>query len=135
MNIPSILYCSGRCPAIQGIQSKFRKPILLLSRYSGCMNTTQKSYRFCIEPDDPIATLEAVLAIVRRLGIELRGLRTAATAQGVDVQLRLAAPEEDPLTLCRMRLHNVIGVLAIREMPSLVASPESCAVSLSGRHI
>jgi acetolactate synthase regulatory subunit len=92
------------------------------------MNTTQKSYRFCIEPDDPIATLEAVLAIVRRLGIELRSLRTTATAQGVDVQLRLAA-EEDPLTLCRMRLHNVIGVLAIREMPTLVASRERTAVS------
>jgi acetolactate synthase regulatory subunit len=98
------------------------------------MNTTQKSYRFCIEPDDPIATLEAVLAIVRRLGIELRSLRTTATAQGVDVQLRLAA-EEDPLTLCRMRLHNVIGVLAIREMPTLVASRERTAVSQQGRRI
>lgn len=86
------------------------------------MDTTQKSYRFCIEPDDPIVTLEAVLAIIRRLGIELRGLRTTATADGIDVQLRLAAAEEDPLTLCRMRLHNVVGILAIREMPSLVAS-------------
>jgi acetolactate synthase regulatory subunit len=84
------------------------------------MDTTQKSYRFCIEPDDPIATLEAVLAIIRRLGIELRSLRTSSTAQGLDVQLRLAAPDEDPLTLCRMRLHNVVGILAIREMPSLV---------------
>ena len=93
------------------------------------MNTTQKTYRFCIEPDDPIATLEAVLAIVRRLGVELRSLRTTATAQGGDVQLRLAAEEEDPLTLCRMRLHNVIGVLAIREMPSLVASREQSTVS------
>jgi acetolactate synthase regulatory subunit len=93
------------------------------------MDTTQKSYRFCIEPDDPIATLEVVLAIIRRLGIELRGLRTTATAQGLDVQLRLAAQDEDPLTLCRMRLHNVVGILAIREMPSLVASPERSAAS------
>lgn len=85
------------------------------------MNTTQKSYRFCIEPDDPIATLEAVLAIVRRLGIELRSLRTTSGPQGLDVQLRLAA-EEDPLTLCRMRLNNVVGILAIREMPTLVES-------------
>jgi acetolactate synthase regulatory subunit len=98
------------------------------------MNTTQKSYRFCIEPDDPIATLEAVLAIVRRLGIELRSLRTTATAQGVDVQLRLAAEEEEALTLCRMRLHNVIGVLAIREMPSLVASREQSAVGHAVNH-
>ncbi|MFS2002624.1 hypothetical protein ACEN9F_03265 [Duganella sp. CT11-25] len=84
------------------------------------MNTTQKSYRFCIEPDEPIATLEAVLAIVRRLGIELRSLRTTSSPQGLDVQIRLAAEEEDPLTLCRMRLHNVVGILAIREMPTLV---------------
>ena len=88
------------------------------------MDTTQKSYRFCIEPDAPIATLEAALAIVRRLDIELRSLRTAATAQGMEVQMRLAAHEEEPLTLCRMRLHNVIGILAIREMPSLVALRE-----------
>jgi acetolactate synthase regulatory subunit len=83
------------------------------------MNTTQKSYRFCIEPDEPIATLEAVLAIVRRLGIELRSLRTTGSPQGLDVQIRLAALDEDPLTLCRMRLHNVVGILAIREMPPL----------------
>lgn len=84
------------------------------------MNTTQKSYRFHIEPDAPIATLEAALAVVRRLGIELRGLRTNATPQGLEVLLRLGAPDEEPLTLCRMRLHNVIGVQAIREMPALV---------------
>jgi len=81
------------------------------------MKTTQKNYRFCIEPDAPIATLEAALAVVRRLGIELRGLRTTAGAHGLEVHLRLAAPEEDPLVLCRMRLHNVIGVQAIRELP------------------
>lgn len=85
------------------------------------MNTTQKSYRFCIEPTDPLATLEQVLAIVRRLGVELHGLRTTATPQGLDVLLRLAAEEEDPLTLCRMRLHNVIGVGAIR----LITAPTS----------
>jgi hypothetical protein len=81
------------------------------------MNITQKNYRFCIEPDASIATLEAALAIVRRLGIELRGLRTTATAQGLEVLLCLAAAEEDPLVLCRMRLHNVIGIQAIRETP------------------
>jgi acetolactate synthase regulatory subunit len=89
------------------------------------MNTTQRSYRFSIEPDAPIATLEAVLAIVRRLNIELRSLRTTVTEQGLDVQLRLAAEDEDPLTLCRMRLHNVIGILSIREMPTLVRAAAS----------
>ena len=96
---------------------KFRKPIFGGAGYSGAMNTTQKNYRFCIEPDAPIATLEAALAVVRRLGIELRGLRTSAGALGMEVHLRLAAPEEDPLVLCRMRLNNVIGVQAIRELP------------------
>jgi len=87
------------------------------------MTTTHKNYRFCIEPDAPIATLEAALAIVRRLGIELRGLRTTACAHGLEVYLRLAAPEEDPLVLCRMRLHNVIGVQAVRELaPSAITS-------------
>ena len=89
------------------------------------MNTTYKNYRFCIEPDDPIATLEVVLATVRRLGIELCGLRTSAGPQGLDVQLKLAAPEEDPLTLCRMRLNNVVGILSIREMPTLVPAAVS----------
>lgn len=83
------------------------------------MDTTEKSYRFCLEPDAPLATLEQVLAIVRRLDIELRGLRTTRTAAGMEVLLRLCAAEEAPLTLCRMRLHNVIGVLPIREMAAL----------------
>jgi hypothetical protein len=86
------------------------------------MDTTQKSYRFCIEPDAPIATLEAVLQIVRRLNIELRSLRTSAGPHGMEVQMRLAAEEEDILTLCRMRLHNLIGTQAIREMPTLVVN-------------
>lgn len=81
----------------------------------------QKSYRFCIEPDAAIATLEAVLAIVRRLGLELRSLRSTGSARGLEVQIRLVAEDPDALTLCRMRLHNVVGILAVREMPSLVA--------------
>jgi acetolactate synthase regulatory subunit len=83
------------------------------------MNTTEKSYRFSLEADAPIATLEQVLATVRRLDLELRGVRTTWTPSGMEVLLRLRAAEEAPLTLCRMRLHNLIGVLAIREMPAL----------------
>jgi hypothetical protein len=90
------------------------------------MDTTQRSYRFCIDPDTPIATLEAALQVVRRLDIELRSLRTTATPNGMEVQIRLAAEEEDILILCRKRLHNLIGVLPIREMPSLAVS-NSCA--------
>lgn len=86
------------------------------------MDTVEKSYRFCVEPAAPIATLEQVLAVVRRLDIELRGLRTTRTPAGLEVLLRVGAADEAPLTLCRMRLHNVIGVLPIREMPALAAS-------------
>ena len=85
------------------------------------MNTTEKSYRFSLEADAPIATLEQVLAIVRRLDIQLRGLRTTWTGGGMEVLLRVGAADEARLTLCRMRLHNVIGVLTVREMPALAA--------------
>ena len=81
--------------------------------------THQKDYRFCIEADTAIATLECVLATVRRLGIELVSLRTSIGGNGMDVQLRLSSDDEDALILCRMRLHNMIGVLTIREMPTL----------------
>ena len=79
------------------------------------MKPTEKSYRFCLEPDAAIATLEQVLAIVRRLDLDLQALRTTATPGGVEVLLRLASTEPEPLTLCRMRLHNLVGVLPIRE--------------------
>lgn len=81
----------------------------------------QKSLRFRLEADDAIATLESALAIVRRLGIELASLRTGAGAQGIEVQMRLHAGEEEALLLCRMRLNNVVGILGVREMPALVA--------------
>lgn len=97
------------------------------------MNSTtcphQKSYRFCIEPEAAIGTLETVLAIVRRLGLELRSIRCTGSARGMDVQIRIAAEEEEALTLCRMRLHNVVGILAIREMPSLVCTSVPAAMS------
>jgi hypothetical protein len=76
-----------------------------------------KTLRFCIEPGDTIGTLETVLAIVRRLEIDLRSLRTTHLPYGMEVQMRLQAPDEDRLTLCRMRLHNAVGVGQIREMP------------------
>lgn len=90
------------------------------------MKTTQANFRFCIEDDAPIATLEAVLAIVRRLDLELRSLRTHAISTGLEVQLRLAAADEDGLTLCRMRLNNVVGILAVRVLP-VAASGASTA--------
>lgn len=80
------------------------------------MKTPEKKFRFCIEPQAAIATLEQVLAIVRRLDIDLLALRTTGTPHGMEVLLTVAADSEDVLVLCRMRLHNVIGVLPIREL-------------------
>lgn len=94
------------------------------------MKNTQANFRFCIEDDAPIATLEAVLAIVRRLDLALCSLRTHAVSSGLEVQLRLAAPDEDGLTLCRMRLNNVVGILAVRVLPvapSTTSTAKACA--------
>lgn len=97
------------------------------------MNTAtsphKKVFRFCVENDAAIATLEGALAIIRRLGIDLCSLRTSAGEQGMEVQLRLAAAEEELLLLCRMRLHNVIGILSIREMPVPVPAPPAAAAA------
>lgn len=75
----------------------------------------EKTLRFSIEADAALSTLENALAIIRRTGIALGGLRIAPGTDGMEVWMRLAADEDDALTLCRMRLHNVVGILAIRE--------------------
>ncbi|NRR30337.1 hypothetical protein HSX11_09055 [Oxalobacteraceae bacterium] len=82
----------------------------------------QKSFRFGVEADSAIGTLEAALAVVRRLNLELCGLRTSNSDTGMEVHMRVCAGEEDALVLCRMRLYNLVGVVGIREMPLLVAS-------------
>jgi hypothetical protein len=75
----------------------------------------QKTLRFAIEADAALSTLENALAIIRRTDITLDGLRIAPGTDGMDVWMRLAAADDDALTLCRMRLHNVVGILPIRE--------------------
>ncbi|MES2073998.1 MAG: hypothetical protein V4462_00125 [Pseudomonadota bacterium] len=121
-------YCMVLSSAFDAISHKVWKPIFPPAGYSGGMTTStsphKKVFRFCVENDAAIATLEGALAIIRRLGIDLCSLRTSAGEQGMEVQVRLAAAEEEPLVLCRMRLHNVVGILGIREMPVLVASRE-----------
>lgn len=85
------------------------------------MKNHQTTLRFCIEDDAPIATLEAVLAIVRRLDLQLLSLRSHAQPNGQEVQVRIAATQEEALVLCRMRLNNVVGVLAVRVLPATPA--------------
>jgi len=87
------------------------------------MKTHQTTLRFCLEDEAPIATLEAVLAIVRRLDLQLLSLRSHAQPGGQEVQLRIAAAQEEALVLCRMRLNNLVGVLAVRVLPAPSARP------------
>ncbi|MBB3121442.1 hypothetical protein [Pseudoduganella violacea] len=81
------------------------------------VQTPQKTFRLRVEAHTATDSLESALAIIRRGGIELRGVRMEAGLHGMEVQLRVAAEEEEALTLCRMRLCNVIGILKIRETP------------------
>lgn len=108
-------------------------PIPEAQPYSLSMKTTtrppQKTLRFSIEAEAALSTLESALAIVRRIGITLDGLRISPCADGMDVWMRLQAGEEDMLTLCRMRLHNAVGVLAIREFPAPQGLPVAPAES------
>lgn len=72
---------------------------------------------FCIEADAAISTLENALAIVRRTGVDLQGMCVRPSKEGLEVWLQLVADADEPLTLCRMRLHNAVGILSIRELP------------------
>jgi hypothetical protein len=63
---------------------------------------------FFIDPDDSLGTLEAVLAIARRGGLQL-----AALELHVRARLDLHAPDPDLLDLFLARLHRQIGVDAI----------------------
>jgi hypothetical protein len=96
-----------------------------------CMNTPtlpcQKTLRFAIEADACLSTLENALAIIRRTGITLDGLRIAPATEGMEAWMRLSAADDDALTLCRMRLHNVVGILAIREFPRPAAAQLAAA--------
>jgi hypothetical protein len=74
----------------------------------------QKDLCFHIEAD-LIATLEQALAIIRRLGMELRNLRTHTDCKGLAVHVCVSAEDADAITICRKRLQNVIGIFAIHE--------------------
>jgi hypothetical protein len=70
------------------------------------------SLRFCIDAD-AIGTLEGVLATARRGGAELRNLRAGLGTHGFEVRMRLAAADADVLALCRTRLQNLVGIVAL----------------------
>lgn len=78
------------------------------------MNTEQKTFRLRLEPAAAMDAMEAVLATLRRGGVQLHALRMAPGVHGMNVEMQVAAEGEDALVLCRMRLCNLIGVLKIR---------------------
>ena len=78
------------------------------------MTYTHLSLRFSIDPDSSFDTLETVLAIARRIGLQLVHLELRAGARAC-VELRAA--DADPLALFCARLHNVIGVDEICMLP------------------
>jgi len=78
------------------------------------MDTQQKTFRLRLDRATAMDALEAVLATLRRGGVQLQALRMAPGVHGMNVDLDVAAEGEDALVLCRMRLCNLIGVLKIR---------------------
>ena len=75
-----------------------------------------------VEAASATAALESALAIIRRGGVQLRGVAMAPGVHGMNVELKVEAEGEtgeDALVLCRMRLCNVIGILKIREVPRI----------------
>ena len=88
---------------------KLQKPILVLPAYSFCMH--QLTVTFSIDPGDALGTLEAVLAIARRGGLQLGALELRSHAR-----LELRAPDPDLLDLFLARLHNQIGVQELSRM-------------------
>jgi acetolactate synthase regulatory subunit len=82
------------------------------------MELHMKTFRLRVERDVALATMEAVLSVVRRGGLALHSLNLAPGRHGVDVLLHVGADEAEPLQLCRTRLCNLIGILKIRELPA-----------------
>jgi hypothetical protein len=72
---------------------------------------------------EPIATLESALAIIRRLGIELRALRMEGGSNQMIVRLCLSGVGEGEIALCCQRLQNVIGISGVREHPRAPDKP------------
>jgi hypothetical protein len=78
------------------------------------MTCAHLSLSFSIDPDSTFDTLEMVLAIARRIGLQLTRLELRA---GQRVFIALRADDDDPLALFRARLHNVIGVDEVCMLP------------------
>lgn len=74
------------------------------------MNSATLSLSFSIGPDDPLGTLEMVLATARRGGVSLSNMHVRNTACSLHIGLLLNAPERERLELFALRLNNLIEV-------------------------
>ncbi|MGO4377927.1 hypothetical protein [Pseudoduganella sp. RAF53_2] len=113
---PCILSEKEESSSIGRFLSNLWMPIPPTAAYHFVMET---SFRMRVEVDSATTSLESALAIIRRGGVQLRGVSMAPGVHGMNVDLQVEAEEEDALVLCRMRLCNVIGILKIRERPRI----------------
>ncbi len=85
---------------------------------------------FCLDPDSAIDTLEAVLAIARRGGLQLSSLNLHARQTDQQVSLELLGADADMLDLFERRLGNLFGVFNI-ERHAIPARRQASSVSTS----
>lgn len=85
------------------------------------MNDPHLPLRFSVPKRATLDTLEAVLAIARRGGLQLAALELDSSAADDIVSLNLRASETDLLDLFMTRLHNVIEITEIWPTPEKVA--------------
>ena len=80
------------------------------------MNDSHLPLRFSVPKTATLDTLEAVLAIARRGGLQLAALELDNRAADDTIFLNLRAPDADLLDLFMARLYNVIGISDICPM-------------------
>lgn len=77
------------------------------------MDSSSLSLAFSIDHVDTFGTLETVLAIARRIGLELTAMSFDISCLGPSAALSLRTDDADKLDLFTLRLGNVIGVCDI----------------------
>lgn len=78
------------------------------------MNLTTLSLTCAVGQDDPLGTLESMLSIARRGGLQLASMQADHVPQALNVTLVLQAQEAERLELFLARLGNAIGVADVQ---------------------
>lgn len=74
------------------------------------MDPTTLSLNFCVARNDPMSTLEAVLATARRGGLTLTGFTYTAGDDRHSAAIEVQADDANRLELFVLRLGNVIDI-------------------------